>query len=430
MRIGEIFRYSRPYDPTMQEIDGLPNYFHRAFTPGSKLPLLEAGVNPIASILDVEGSSRRPAILISSSPHKVGSLETPWVDTFDPDNGHIRYYGDNKDAQKDPSQSPGNKALLEAYKAHASPQRHVRENFAVPILFFERVRHLGRTKGNVCFQGFGVIRSIQLITQYDPKHARYFSNYVFDFCVFSLTGENEIFPWRWIGQRRNPALSASATLASAPSTWKDWVRYGSDEIERFRRRVSVTQLVPTSEQRPKPDSSEESILLSVYNFYEGRKHRFEALALYITEHILQSNGVNFARGWVTPPSSDGGADFVGRMQVGTGLSSIKLILLGQAKCEKLTSPTNGRDVARVVARLKRGWIGVYVTTSFFSGMVQQEIIEDQYPVILINGLKIAEVLAQVMFQQGVNDIVSILADIDREYDSLIKRRRPEEVLFV
>ena len=41
--------------------------------------------------------------------------------------------------------------------------------------------------------------------------------------------------------------------------------------------------------------------------------------------------------------------------------------------------TNGKDIARTVARLKRGWIGIYITTGYFSEPVQREVIEDKYP---------------------------------------------------
>lgn len=50
---------------------------------------------------------RTPAILTSSSPHKIGSKQTPWQDFFDTDNGHIRYFGDAKIPTADPSRSPG-----------------------------------------------------------------------------------------------------------------------------------------------------------------------------------------------------------------------------------------------------------------------------------------------------------------------------------
>jgi len=56
-------------------------------------------------------------------------------------------------------------------------------------------------------------------------------------------------------------------------------------------------------------------------------------------------------------------------------------VLGQAKCQVLDRPTHGRDIARTVARLRRGRLGVYVTTSFFSSQTQREVIEDRYPTV-------------------------------------------------
>ncbi|MEU5234659.1 hypothetical protein AB0G82_36245 [Streptomyces anulatus] len=54
---------------------------------------LSKGVNPIAKAKAVDGH-RRPVVLIRSSPWKTGTVETPWHDVLDLDNGHVRYYGD------------------------------------------------------------------------------------------------------------------------------------------------------------------------------------------------------------------------------------------------------------------------------------------------------------------------------------------------
>lgn len=117
IRIGEVYRYARPYDPSSSVIDGLPNYFYYTYTSGKNLPLLESGINPIAKV-ESEGVVRLPAILISSSPHKIGSEDTPWQDHFDPEHGHVRYFGDNKESGKNPSYSRGNARLLEQYNLH------------------------------------------------------------------------------------------------------------------------------------------------------------------------------------------------------------------------------------------------------------------------------------------------------------------------
>jgi hypothetical protein len=134
-------------------------------------------------------------------------------------------------------------------------------------------------------------------------------------------------------------------------------------------------------------------------------------------------------GWVTRPSADGGIDFVGRLDVGHGFSKVKIIVLGQAKCEKPTSGTSGVDLARTVARLKRGWIGAYVTTSFFTDKSQKEIAEDQYPLITVNG---KELLAEVLRQQeidGFGTVKEFLVSLEADYQEKISNRRPEDILL-
>jgi hypothetical protein len=50
------------------------------------------------------------------------------------------------------------------------------------------------------------------------------------------------------------------------------------------------------------------------------------------------------------------------MDIGLGFGAAKVIVLGQAKCESLNTPTSGTHIARTFAKLKRGWLRVYVTT--------------------------------------------------------------------
>lgn len=183
------------------------------------------------------------------------------------------------------------------------------------------------------------------------------------------------------------------------------------------------------QQSLEPGSKEQNILKSLYNYYLNKKARFEILASIITSKILNSTGNKYTEGWITPSTSDGGADFYGRLDIGVGFGKAKFIVLGQAKCERLDVATGGNHVARTVARLKRGWLGVYVTTSFFSEAVQREIIEDEYPIMLINGKTLADALLKILNEEGYFDLKQYLDKIDSEYTSKIKIRRPDELLF-
>jgi hypothetical protein len=122
-------------------------------------------------------------------------------------------------------------------------------------------------------------------------------------------------------------------------------------------------------------------------------------------------------------------DFVGRLDLGSGFSKVKVILLGQAKCENPNKPTSGVHISRTVARLKRGWIGAYVTTSFFSEPMQREIIEDQYPLLMINGLELAREVLILLEKSGKHSLADYLDELDTEYLGRISARSPEEILI-
>ena len=102
-----------------------------------------------------------------------------------------------------------------------------------------------------------------------------------------------------------------------------------------------------------------------------------------------------------------------------------MVVLGQAKCNDPTKPVNGRDIARTVARLKRGWIGAFVTTSFFSEAVQQEVKEDDYPIMMINGAKITEIVERELKTQNIS-LKDYLVALTTKYSRL--SRIPEDIL--
>ena len=188
LQIGQILRYPRAQEDPAEYVDDCLNFRWIAAYDNVGSFQMESGINTPKGVKGSDGLTRRPAIIISSSPYKKGSSETPWQDFFDPDNGHIRYFGDNKNPGKDPAKAPGNKALLAAFQLAHSHDPAQRAQ-TPPLLFFERQR-----KGYAAFQGFGVIQSVDLRTQWDNKHQRSFTNYVFDFiaCVNSGSSANRL----------------------------------------------------------------------------------------------------------------------------------------------------------------------------------------------------------------------------------------------
>ena len=148
----------------------------------------------------------------------------------------------------------------------------------------------------------------------------------------------------------------------------------------------------------------------------------------VAAKVIDETGESYHEGWITPGTGDHGADFIGRLDVGSGFAKTKLVVLGQAKCEKIDTPTGGNHVARTIARLRRGWIGVYVTTSYYSEAVQREVIEDRCPIVLIHGLRLAQEVLQTAHEGGYKDVKSFLEHIDSTYENKVMRRDPEEIL--
>ena len=130
------------------------------------------------------------------------------------DGGRVRYFGDARvKHMPDPRKPPGNKALLEQFDLHTSPEEHMRL-LAAPLLFF-----VAPESGVVEFRGFGLIENVELVSQIEPTTGEAFSNYAFDCALLNLATEGEQFDWRWIAARKDPAQSLQATLDLAPSSW-------------------------------------------------------------------------------------------------------------------------------------------------------------------------------------------------------------------
>jgi hypothetical protein len=420
--MGHLYRYPRPSAPQVEFVDGIPNFYYVVSMPGMPSLQLERGINVPAPTRAVDGE-RISAILLSSNENKRGSVENPWHDTITPDEGFARYFGDNKTPDVDPGTVQGNKALLRQFELHTSPNREKRE-IAAPILLFRSSR-----KGYKEFAGLGLITGARRVTQFAEKNGGFFTNYLFDLAILSLTEEDECVATIWISDRRDPSREAKIANAMAPKAWLDWIRYGSSEIERLKRRVARYHIVPKRDQVAAPDSDKRKVLESIYSFYEPKRHRFEALASLACESMIKDTGASYHRGWLTRGAGDGGLDFVGRIDIGDGLSRTKLVVLGQAKCERIDAPTGGVHVARTVARLRRGWVGAYVTTSFFSEAVQREVYEDQYPVLLFNGAALANETTKLQLASGFSTISDFLERVDSTYEEQVSGRRPEEILW-
>ncbi|PJJ02807.1 restriction endonuclease [Streptomyces sp. 2333.5] len=428
LRVGQVFRYASGKDPNPPTLDGYANFHHVTHSPDLKRALLESGINGMAKVSAIDGE-RRPVILIRSSPWKAGTEQTPWHDVFDLDNGHVRYFGDHKAGiTAAPGTTTGNAALLEAFNGHQAPTPEERAS-ATPLLLFRAVSRNGKPKGHVEFCGLGVIERAERLVQWGGREHTTFTNYVYDIALIDLTAESDEVSWEWIHTRRDKTATAARALDLAPCAWREWVKHGNSALPRLRRRVARAKVSKVRDQRPAAGSSEAADLEAVYRRFDGRKHDFEALASAVAARVMRGSGHSYVEGWLTRRSGDGGADFVGRLDLGSGLAGTSLVVLGQAKCIKPDSLVSAEQIARVVARLRRGWIDVYVTTGAYSEPAQMEMVEDQYPIVLINGMDLVRELRSMARDDHGGDLPACIDHILSGQETAVTSRRPEEILL-
>ncbi|MFC8450609.1 restriction endonuclease [Kitasatospora sp. NPDC057223] len=415
-------------DALPTKVGGFDNFYFVTSSPGLARAQLEKGINPMRKV-KAEGALRRPAIMVRSSPWKAGSEQTPWHDVFDIDNGHVRYFGDHKpETTKPVGTTTGNAALLEAFNSHQAPTADGRAA-AAPLLLFRSVTRNGVDKGHVQFCGVALIERAERVVQWGGKARSTFTNYVFDLVVIDLTAEEDEVNWDWITARRDPEQTDSDVLTLAPKAWQEWVKHGHSVLPRVRRRVARSQVVKVRDQKLASDNPAAADLQAVYKRFDNDKHAFEVLAAVVAAKVMRGSGHNYTEGWLTRRSGDGGADFVGRLDLGSGLAGTKLVVLGQAKCIKPENLVSAEQIARVVARLRRGWIGIYVTTGSYSEPAQLEMVEDQYPVVLINGQNLIKELREIAAKDHGGDLMGCVEDLLSSRSLDVLSRRPEEVLL-
>jgi hypothetical protein len=61
--------------------------------------------------------------------------------------------------------------------------------------------------------------------------------------------------------------------------------------------------------------------------------------------------------------------------------------------------------------------------------VQLEIAEDEFPLVLIHGKRIAEEVLGIMSEDGSGSVLEVLERIDGTYRDRISDRRPDEILL-
>lgn len=304
--------------------------------------------------------------------------EPEWPDQLDRESGIFTYFGDNRKPGRAINQTNlgGNRLLERVYtQLHTGTRSGIQ-----PFLVFENVQQNdGRYMkflGLACPGAQGVSALEDLTAVWRVQQNDRFPNYR---AIFTILRQ-EIVHRAWL----EDLVAGVAPVKSkyCPPTWRTWVRSGR-----------YTPLECTRQQAPRPraeqlptNALEWSVLRFVREHLTPREFEFAARDLV---QLLDSRFTDLE---VTRHNRDGGRDVVARYRVGHDLHQVLLNAYAEAKSWDLKRAVGVKEMMRLISRIKHRDIGVFVTTCVFDHQVQQELIEDRHPVLLISGGDIARLL--------------------------------------
>jgi Restriction endonuclease AspBHI N-terminal/Restriction endonuclease len=313
-----------------------------------------------------------PAYIILVTHERTAGRLNPWDDIVDLPNGRIWYWGDAKfDDKKKFLDFSGNKCL---WAVHDTVLEN-RLTLVPPILHFSKPE-----RGLVVFNGLCIMRKVD-VTWFED-HGKPVKNLHVHLDIL----DQEDVPVAWLHDRA--LASSEGTLdRNAPTAWTNYVAGRPKFLDLWSPRIRSK-----SSQLPPEGTAEASLLRELCNFSPTE---FEAAVVDI---IRRTEGVrhHITR---TRPVGDNGFDFYGHFALPHPLS-YEIPLKGEAKRYGRKTPVTPEDVSRLVARLTRGEYGLFMTTSYFTDKAQREVLEDRYPVHLIAGVDLVNLLKALKVISG------------------------------
>jgi hypothetical protein len=297
--------------------------------------------------------------------HEVrGPSHNPWEDFVDLRSGTIRYWGDAKYHEiRRLDDFPGNKRLVEIM-GHVA---HRRWSSIPPIMHFSKPQ-----AGIVRFNGVCSLRNLDLGWYEDRGYP--VQNYIAQLDILAISEVSR----DWVS-----ALVNREQATDEPSAWRRYSRKGSVD----RMDIYASRILSRIKQLPAEGSPDEEILSQLREF---EPDEFEQYMVGVLQDAAEAAAATHTIR-KTRKSRDGGFDFEGSMTLLPPLN-YKVRLKGEVKRYSPTTSVGPKDVARLVARLHRGEFGVFVTTSYFTDACQKEILHDGYPVELVYGRRLIEML--------------------------------------
>lgn len=314
--------------------------------------------------------------------------EVEWPDELNLETGIFTYYGDNRvpGSAIDCTHVGGNKLLQVTYELlHKNTRELIK-----PFLCFETVK--SKDGSYMKFIGLAVpgaqgVSSVDdLVAVWKIKDNNRFQNYR---SIFTILKEETISKL-WL----EDLIKGKSSVESdwTPQSWSYWVKTGI-----YKALECKNDTKPRSKIDQLPANKDE---VRVLDFLD--KHLSDREFEYAVAEIVRLLDPAFKELVVTRASKDGGRDVIGKYYLGHSGHQIRLTAFIEAKKWKRNNSVGVKPMMRLISRLKHRDIGVFVTTSFFDKQIQDELIEDGHPVMLVSGGDIAKILIKADLSSEVS----------------------------
>jgi hypothetical protein len=314
--------------------------------------------------------SNLPAYLVLVTHHKsTDSKLNPWHDVVDLSQGQITYWGDSKfDELRRLDDFQGNAHLKRINEHLLEGER----TLIPPILHFSKPR-----KGVVLFNGLCVLEKLEH-TWFDDG-GRPVRNYravldILDCDTVSVA---------WLhGRAKASSIQNVDNHPECPVAWKQYKSGVTRRIDIWQKQVrsKVAQCPPSG--------SDDALILS--QLTDLNSYDFERVVVAAFKAVKEVQH----RVTGTRPTGDGGFDFFGTFSFEPPLS-YEIHFRGEVKKYAVGNGVSPKEVSRLVARLSRREYGIFVTTSYFSEQAQREVLADGYPVHLMAGIDLVNMLRRL-----------------------------------
>ena len=315
--------------------------------------------------------TKLPAYVVLVTAHIAGDYANPWHDVIDDRAGVIKYWGDAKYSEraKTCDDFSGNRCLKAVYDELLVGDRRI----LPPILHFSRP-----SSGKLVFNGLCALEAMEL-TWFEDK-GRPIRNYRYGLSIL----EDEFVNVDWL---RHRVISASkdSLMDGAPEGWRDYVRGRTR-----RRQLWKTHVLDRNTQLPKRGSDDEKLLQQLVAL---PPEQFESVIVALFQEMKAVEHSISKTRYV----NDKGFDFFGTFTMPLPVG-YEVPLRGEVKRWK--QGVGPGEVSRLVARLRRGEYGIFVTTSYYTRQAQEEVFEDAYPVRLFAGVDLVRFLRELKLLTG------------------------------